>query len=572
MIFNDPRAVEIDGSFFSFKIKTSQNNKEYLTINEKLIHSKFNPEKETQEIKYQGINIIAVFGLGLGYNLKNIILNNPDSIIILYEPFLELINNFKNSNDLKSNVLIIEKIDLNTIYSFLVENNYFLEGRIYTYSNQGYKNLFPKLETDFFLSVKKSYEIIVQNIMTESNFINLWSKNFIDNLTNLDSKPLLNIQKKELNENLAVIVCAGPTLESDLKLLKIFREKITLFAVDTAIKPLLKNNIIPDFIVSLDSQYYSYEDFIKNNNSEIAYLLDVLSYPRINEFSKNIFYTLTSNFFQKTLVEYFFKYNKLKEFGYQTGGTVSDYTLNICADFGFKNIYFTGLDLSYPQLLTHSKETPFYERALRNSTYFNSIETFMVKVINNRNVKQVKSKNDSLIFTDLILENYKNYFEVFSKNNQNMNIFYNELDGIFINGFTKINLEKLISNLKTSRLTKKDLIDQKDCIYIEKTKVQNFSEDTITILYEYSLKIKELFENTNFDLNDEKQVENFLTFYNDMNQKLPFMKKFSIMTEIILNKKNIDSTKLIYYKHLSFNILQSIYFLIRTFQKSLKIG
>jgi len=93
----------------------------------------------------------------------------------------------------------------------------------------------------------------------------------------------------------------------------------------------------------------------------------------------------------------------------------------------------------------------------------------------------------------------------------------------------------------------------------------------INNLFEFSQRLKILFEKTDFNQNDDESLNNWKNLICEMEQKFYFLKKFSIMTEIILQKKDINDSHLIYYKHFGFKTMQSIYFLIRTIQKMIGV-
>jgi hypothetical protein len=568
---NIQRAIEIDGSFFSYQFEKSRNNKDILLINGKYIHSKFAPEKEGENFIFQGKNLIAIFGIGFGYHVENILKNNKDSIFIIYEPIEEMLELFKKSRFFDNKILFLNKNSIESVFDFLEKTNFFSEGKIKTYSNLGYKNIFQKQEFDFFSSIQKAYEVIVQNTLTESNFIYLWSKNFIYNSSHFNKFPLFHPSKKNINENIAVIACAGPGLAKDIDIIKKNRNNITLFAVDTAIKPLFKNGINPDFIVSLDGQPYSFEDFMKNQN-ESAYIFDVFAYPKAVDLCKKIFFTVTENVYEESIIEDFFEKNLIKKFGYQTGGTVSDYALSIVKSIGFKNIYFSGLDLSYPDLITHCNDSPFYERSLRSSCYFCSPENLMIKIIGARNIKNGKNRNFKRdLITDVILENYSLYFEKYSEIFTSLKYFYGNNDGLLINGFNKISLIELINKTGSQRMSSDMLISEQDINYVESENLEKYYKESIESLYKISLKLKNLFEKTNFDIENKENVDSWNILILEIFKKIPFLKKFTVMTEVVLQKKNVTDENILYYKHLCHNLLQSIYYLIRTFQKTVKM-
>ena len=133
---NNDRAIDNDSSFFSFKIEKSRNNKDILIINDKYIHSKFDPEAEAKNFIYKGKNLIIIFGVGLGYGINNIISNNPDSIFIIYEPIKEIFLLYKEKYYDQSifkdkKLLLVSIINDEEIYNFIEKNDFFSEGRIF---------------------------------------------------------------------------------------------------------------------------------------------------------------------------------------------------------------------------------------------------------------------------------------------------------------------------------------------------------------------------------------------------------------------------------------------------------
>lgn len=556
---------------FIIKLEKTKNNLDTLIINNKYIHSKFNPEKESSNIIFNGKNIITIFGAGLCYHINNIIKNNRDSIFIVYEPIKEIFNTIENYLSKEINpdrILLLDNIDFQKIYHFIDKNNILGLNRIKYHSNLGYKNLFPDLELKFFQGVKSSYELLTQNILTESSFYSLWSKNFIKNFFLLSEKSILDIKGFDLLNNVAIIVCAGPTLYNDIEYLKEFRDKITIFCVDTAFKILIKNNIIPDFVISLDGQHHSIYDFPDLNNKTIT-LFDITAYPYLCRDYKNSYFISTDNLLNDGIIDYFFKNFNINISGVSVGGTVSDYAFKIAINIGFKNILFCGLDLSYPDLVTHCKESPYYEKILIESSYFNNPETIMIRNISKRNIKMCKSKLGKNIISDFVLLNYRENFNLFAGYRRDLKIFNSLNNGVLIENFKDIDILDFLKNCDSIRIEGEDIILRMRKINLEKDKIIDFYKNFHKELYDQSLIIKDILEKTDF-LNEninilnkvKEKIDNILTKYK-------FLNKFIIMSLIILNKKGIDENHLIYYKHISYSLLQAIYFLIRNIQKLL---
>ncbi len=80
-----------------------------------------------------------------------------------------------------------------------------------------------------------------------------WLANAVDALPYLIANPPLEILRGRFAGNTAIIAAAGPSLADSIPLIRHMAPECLLFAVGTALKPLLAAGITPDFIVALDS-------------------------------------------------------------------------------------------------------------------------------------------------------------------------------------------------------------------------------------------------------------------------------------------------------------------------------
>jgi hypothetical protein len=549
-----------------YKIEKSRNGLDIITIDGKLIHSKFQPEQEASNFKIDGKNVIAVFGIGIGYHITNIVSNNPESIIIVYDPFEDIrelyLKKYAGKN-IPMKAFFLSKIDEGEIFDIFEKTGFLFEGKICFYSNPGYKNLFPVEEVRFQEAIKKNIEIFSQNIMTESAFLHMWTKNFIYNSRSFGKYPLINFVKNKLDDNLAVIACAGPGLDGEIPSIKKNRDMITLFAVDTAIKPLFKNNITPDFVVSLDGQYHSFDDFIKDESEETCYIFDVVSCPQATRLVKNKFFTVTDNIFKNSMVELFFKHNNIKAEKIQTGGTVADYTLDICEKLGFKNIYFAGLDLSFPDLTTHCKNSPFYEKTGFNSHYLNTRETIIIKAIASRKIKYAESKiREEKVLTDFVLENYAFYINKYQEIFSGLKIYNSMQKGVRIFNLINTGLDVLISSISTKRIKYDELLGLSDKYYFDDDSLNGFYDKMINMFFQITVILK--------DMLCKEESKNSGKIVDYIFGTLPLLKRIVRFTQFSLNKKGVKEGD-IFYLETGFAVLQTSYFFIRTFQKILKL-
>lgn len=560
---------------YTIQEETAKNGKPIIKINGIYIHSKFRPDKEANTVIHQGKHLIAVFGIGYAYHVNNILENNPDSLFIIYEPCTALHQIYHNHLDqnlltrYSRRVLLLNSINTVKIQRFLQENNYRALDRLITYSNRGYNTIFKQEALRYYREIEQCIKTVVQNILTETNFIPLWTKNILTNIGNIDHYPLLFPRKDDRNTNIAVIVCAGPTLSNDLAFLEHYRDSITIFTVDTALKPLLKHGITPDFIVSLDSQFYSLDDFPAELPAESVCLFDITSYPPLSRHFTNIYYTITANIFNDTVIDYFFKQHTINETGIYTGGTVSDYCINLAIALGFKTLYLTGLDLSFPYLQSHAKESPYYRLSLSTADYFNTLDTRVIKTLVKRRPEKVTSKKEnSTVFSDFILQNYAHYINTLAGSNPDIHIYNTPYHGIKINNLTEITLPALLKEQKSIRIAPDTIMEHCAQKYIDKKAVMLFYTTLETRIYQLTQTINEYLSTIDFTIQNDVYCTILDQFIQQTYQDFPFLKKFVIMTEMILDKKNITSHMLIWYKHILFRLVQSAYYIIRIIKKN----
>ncbi len=563
---NSDNAKQID---FCIKTETAKNGKEILSINGKAVHSRFAPEKEAAGIKYTAKSVIAVFGLGAGYHIKNLLSANPESYCIILEPLLPIFNRRRDflGDLLDSRAFVVNSIQDEHIFKLLQKlmRSEFL--RLETYSNLCYKNLFPQLEIDFYKIIQQHLSIVMQNILTESNFLPLWNKNILRNIIKTPHIPFLQpSQQKISKENIAVICAAGPTLDSQLSHIKNNREKLTIFAADTALIPLTKSGIIPDVIVSLDGQYFTMGDFICPLPTESLCVVDALGYYDVANRFQNAAFSLSS-FEDGTLINYILKRLNIKPLIAETGGTVTDYTLDLARQFGFKTFFFAGYDLSYPDLVTHCKNAPSWTSRIANSDYFTGIEDSMLKAIFNRRFQEAAAANGNKVITDFVMDNYRNYLEYYLNSTDDCNFFSASANAVKINGVKYQALDMLLQDYPESkRIQHENLNTEKRYVKIEE--IDRLFSKMLSELYEYSQQLKNNIDSVS-EWIEEKITELKILTENILNS-YPFLKNFLLMTQIVLDRNNITPNNPEYFRHISFCLLQSIYFMIRELQKAQK--
>ncbi|MEB2806559.1 motility associated factor glycosyltransferase family protein [Campylobacter upsaliensis] len=377
------KAVDVELSKKLSKIKETKKfdlifNKDPLDLNiielktrEKIYQ---NPLKELEE-KITFINenkalnpILFFYGIGNGFLYKALLQNKTHQKIIVFEKDLELLflalNLSDFSEDLASRRLIITlNKDMNPIKALqLFTSNVFA---------LLYRSYFLELHCDYYEKQKK--DILTINRLNKNAIIELSLKNgndpgdalqgidqFIQHLPQMLTHPSMDslLAKRKDKAETAIIVATGPSLNKQLSLLKKYAKRASIFCLDASYAILAKENIKPDYVLSLErveatSKFFD-NDF-KEFDKDILFILLTLTHPK------------TLNYIEKNHREYMLAPRmlplsqelKLKEFGFLNGWSVAHMAYSIAWALGHKNIILIGQDLAYAKDgTTHSKNYP----------------------------------------------------------------------------------------------------------------------------------------------------------------------------------------------------------------------
>ncbi len=418
------------------KPENTRENLPTIRYNNVYLESRYYPLKKSREIveKYNFDNhkLIILIGSGLGYILKvlsdkykssYILCIEPDEQIfcnfIYHTPFVELLNNpeiiylpGKRSSDFPGVI--------DYILNFLIKSR----TKIGIILNQYCNSLNKKIYSFLFNEIMKKISEVYSNYLTENEFGEIWKRNIKQNIKKyFKSSRSLKEYKNKFKEKEAVVIGAGPELEKFIKFLKQKKnENSILIAVDTALKFLAYNRIIPDFVISLDAKFLNFLDFINLpqeifNNTTLVY--DIVVFPAIPEIFKNKVVTYTKKLALSPdgkIVEYtdkpireVFQNNGYTE-GLQSGGTVASNAFVFALYTGCNPVHLTGIDFKIIDFKTHCKGTYkeyfFLQRQNRLFNYHNLI----VHSVLSRNPERI-IEEDRLIYKDYIYTKYERWFK-----------------------------------------------------------------------------------------------------------------------------------------------------------------
>lgn len=337
----------------------AQTNGYNLIYRGKYIHNEQSPLGEAQEIfsyaKNDPVSIHLVYGLGLGY-LFQVASLNSNGTVILYEPDLNILKVVFSLVDfsadiLKSNVFICSEYDevAKAIHQKSgMKNNPEMLVLPTQMETEGFDELVKKLQNTVGV-----YSLDLQ--YTKEKFYPSL-KMLLKNIPNLLEEIPLARLKDVYKGKTAVIVSAGPTLDRNIETLKKQRDKYILFAVGTALKTLIANEIKPDFLAIIET-YDSSKQIEGIDLKDVYFITEPYSNPALRKFEfKRRFSHIASNvpvnqfwaeICGENIDEYFSK------------GTVSYTALNSARILGCSKIILVGQDLAYIGGQCYSKDSAY---------------------------------------------------------------------------------------------------------------------------------------------------------------------------------------------------------------------
>lgn len=348
------------------------------------LNSKYDPVQEAQRwaAQYQAKNldtVVTMFGLGNGMFLRELMNNLKQyQYIIVYEPSYEIFSHAVENYFLED-IFLNEKVLLTVRGINDYEYPYFLS-RIVTWMNiysqlncqhPAYEKLFPDAFQYY------------QNAIQDNNFTCIVSKNTMDkigkNLVENSVSNIIHIKDSitfwDLTEMLpkdipVIIVSAGPSLNRNVEVLKQAKGKSIIMAVDKAYITLLRHDIEPDFVVTLDAvKPLSSCGNKAGFTTPLLCLLEGSQQILKNHAGRKVIYDCSE--FMRRIYEELGK----KMIEVSSGGSVSTSAFALCALARFRRIVLVGSNLAYDGGASHARaEYSAHEKDDAFELYVDDIE------------------------------------------------------------------------------------------------------------------------------------------------------------------------------------------------------
>jgi len=230
------------------------------------LHSKYNAKAEAEKWgqsicnKIIGVKHLFIFGIGLGYFLEEILLRTDAQDIFIYEPDMNIFNEYINKK-LVSSTLLDKRIKLLAIgddglTQYHIANIIagYISDAFVTVSAPIYERLYPEVVRSFESITREMILNQIATFQTLRTYQNEWLRNILHNIPQiLMSTSLIKLKEAWKGQDVtAIIVGSGPSLKEDIHHLRELRNKCLIIAAGSSIQAMNHYEISPHFVVSLE--------------------------------------------------------------------------------------------------------------------------------------------------------------------------------------------------------------------------------------------------------------------------------------------------------------------------------
>ena len=318
------------------------------------------------------------------------------SELLVVEPSQAILNSFMENNDLDElksldadfTLLTDERAKLARSFRRLINSRTnFCTDILISPANKRFRPELEEIKEELSTQVK----LEALDRVTTAKFADEWLQNCLINLPELCNSPGVKNFYNSFTKTDCLVVCAGPSLNDSIELIKEKLHDCFIICVGTALKPLMNSGIEPDITIVVDSDPKVYKQFEGLQNVS-GYLMGTHTlFPGIYQHFKDksiCFNSVASCTFSDWLGDGEVNHGPLN-----VGGTVALSALDCAICFGFRNIFVFGLDLAYADDGTSHAKNSMYDG--------HKAETGLIEIPGNWN-KKVKTTKQFAHYVEIL--------------------------------------------------------------------------------------------------------------------------------------------------------------------------
>jgi len=378
------------------------------------LHSRYDPVKEARRIVAKGTiaapSAAAVLGFGLGYLTEAFSETHPGKPLIVIEEHPGRFRRALAARDLRT-VLAHPNItwcigEKAQAVMERLEQLPLSKLAIFRLPGVQTGSYYRRIET-LLCSVLDRRNV---NINTLRRFGDLWVRNLLSNLGAFITSPGIRAGEKRFSDFPALVLAAGPSLDEVIPDLKELRRRCLIVAVDTSYRFCRYQEVEPDFLVTVDPQYWNsrHLDWLPRSGTRLV--SESSAHPRVFRLAnsrEDETYYVSSFFPLGTYIEELIGKRGL----IGAGGSVATTAWDLCRFLGCAPIYMAGLDLGFPGKRTHARGAFFEESMHGHSTRFHTAERMNFDYLHQAQPTALKNYAGGLTLTDRRMLIYKSWFE-----------------------------------------------------------------------------------------------------------------------------------------------------------------
>ena len=391
------------------------------------VHSKRDPEKEAERLVESAVGQAAegsevpalILGFGLGYAALALAAKFPDKPIIIVEKNPAII---KKALEVRDFGVFFSRSRLVFVLGGSGEG---VTGALSLFeSSPGVPPLVIQnraltgLDEDWYAGVEERIKTWNSrtdiNRATQKRFGKLWVRNLARNFQSIRDIPgIALLEKLIMDRDIPVfLAAAGPSLDMTASILGEIHRRSCIVAVDTSFRFLINRGIEPDFVVSVDPQYWNYRHFdrifdLRMPAPKTCLIAESAVYPSVLRYRFGRSFLCGSFFPLGRFIED--KVDPKGELG--AGGSVATSAWDFIRILGARQVWIAGLDLSFPDLKTHFRGAVFEEQSHAESGRFTTAETRNFRALRSGQPFRSKNQENGAVLTDKRLSLYASWFE-----------------------------------------------------------------------------------------------------------------------------------------------------------------
>lgn len=303
-------------------------------------------------------HVLFMFGFGNGEYVKALADRMPkESILICYEPSVSIFMKAMQEVDIQEikqgvAIVFVENLNMEYFASNWKEAVTTANGTlVHMAVHPNYVNLFSEQFQNILEEIQKLNQMSLVEQNTIVRFSNTPAENEIALLPYLaESYNLAQLFKSLPSGVPAIIVAAGPSLSKNIKEIKNAKNRALIIAIDTSVKLLLEEGIIPDIYITVDARK-PLTLFSDDRIHDIPVCVVPYAVPEAFEKQRSrVFVSLGATYCGRICQQ------MGKELGFLgNGGTVAHDAFVLAVEAGMSPIILVGQDLAYTGEQTHAK-------------------------------------------------------------------------------------------------------------------------------------------------------------------------------------------------------------------------